>query len=201
MQILTNILCEQNDNGSWSSQHNTVCALCALVCISTLPHIGTMRKELRSAIDNGRGALATMLSGSRKILPYLTEPFQGSSSSDWSATALWGVPFLFRDEGTESQELSTKRTQKILEFVSFFSGREHLRNVPLWKIKASIIEALFYLPLLQAARKKVFQATATKEKDKYLDYISIMWLLANNCSGGNVGRTTPEFLLDMMILS
>ncbi|KAL8808700.1 MAG: hypothetical protein Q9200_004115 [Gallowayella weberi] len=142
-----------------------------------------------------------MPSGSGETVPNLTKPFQEFGTVALSDTALCGVPFALRDEDSETKEVVTKRTQKVLGFVSFFSSRDHLREVPLWKIKTSIIEALLYRPLLQAARKAVFPATAAKEKDKYLDYIPIMWLLANNCSGNDVCRTTPEFLLDMMILS
>ncbi|KAL8704958.1 MAG: hypothetical protein Q9201_001904 [Fulgogasparrea decipioides] len=201
VQMLTIILSEQKDDGSWSSKQQTICALHALVLIFSLPFVRTMTEEIQRVIDKGREALAAMLPNSQEVPPELTDVTRETDSDTWSDIAMCGAPFAIRDETPETKAAIKRQTQKILGFVSFFSSRNHLCKQPLWKIKASIIEALLYRPMLQAARKEVFPATTAKEKDKYLDYIPIMWVLANNCSGESVCRTTPEYLLDMMVLS
>ncbi|KAI4263582.1 MAG: hypothetical protein L6R42_001282 [Xanthoria sp. 1 TBL-2021] len=101
----------------------------------------------------------------------------------------------------ELDGISDQQQSKISKFLSFFSSRDHLRHEPVWRLKISIHEALLYQPALHAARKEVFPATSAKEKDKYLDYIPIMWVFANNLGQSSAYRSTPEFLLDMKVLS
>ena len=64
-------------------------------------------------------------------------------------------------------------------------------------IKVSTLEGALYQLMLEAMRTQNFPSTHAKEKDKYLDYISIMWTLSSTCRHL---FSPPEYLLDMMVL-
>ena len=104
-------------------------------------------------------------------------------------------------EGPRQEKMRTaidKQTQEILGLSRFFSNLEHLKREPQSMIKASVLEAVFYQPSLKAVRTKIFPQTRANEKDKYLDYIPIMWIIPSTC---DTIFSPPENLLDMMVLS
>ncbi|KAL8730563.1 MAG: hypothetical protein Q9166_004017 [cf. Caloplaca sp. 2 TL-2023] len=190
-QAIAKLLSKQENDGSWLSEddsQSTVNALDALDSISNLPYVETMKQHLQRAIDRGREVLSLM-------------PTESDLGFCYDRALRGSLGNTTRSKTPKSNQVSDRQTQKISGFTSFFSSCDHLHKEPLWKIKISIVEALLYRPALQAARKEVFPATSAKEKDKYLDYIPIMWVFANNLGEGSVCRATPEYLLDMMVLS
>ena len=203
VQMLTRILSLQNSDGSWGVRDNsdsTAQALLILLAIIGLPYVCVLEIEIRHAIARGRQAL---------LLMAFPQARQNASSTDWvsdSFEPLSQAYFLaaskkpivaFLDHEQNRARVETQ-VQKIQAYSKFFSGLDHLSSVPLFLIKSSIIEGLRYQPTLKAIRADIFPRTEAKEKDKYLDYIPIMWTLPSTCSKLFL---PPEYLLDMMVLS
>lgn len=203
IQILARILSTQDNDGSWGSTkcaETTAYGLLALISIATLPYVKTLMPEIRDAIANGRRALLSMQDrwADSHTLWVRKVAYGSANLSEAYSLAAMKKPLLESVCSGSSLVEMDELTQKTHGFGKFFSSLEYMRKEPLYMIKASILEALFYRPLLQTMRADVFPATKAKEKDKYLDYIPIMWVLANTCSKK---FASPEYLLDMMILS
>lgn len=203
VQTLARILSEQDNDGSWGPREcagTTAHSLLALLSIATLPYVQILMPEIRCAVARGRQALPLMWDRWADPHPLWTGNFAYDSANLSEAYSLAAMKRPFMDPicGEKSKGAIEKQTQKIIGFANFFSSLEHMSREPLYMIKASVLEALFYRPALQAMRTDVFPATQAKEKDEYLDYIPVMWVLPNTC---NSIFTTPEYLLDMMVLS
>ncbi|KAL8647243.1 MAG: hypothetical protein Q9210_005675, partial [Variospora velana] len=189
VQILAELLSTQNDDGTWgsndSTEETTGYAVLALLELASLPYAATLKTEIQNAISKGREALAIRKS---EIL----NGQQSRSLSDIHPNAV------NEHLHAERQRAQAKQTAKIDGFIKYFSSLDHIKSIPQVRVKASVLEASLYRPFLKAARGDIFPPTASKEQDKYLDYIPIMWLLAG--AQYNV-FVPPEYLLDMMILS
>lgn len=201
VQALVCILSMQNSDGSWASDESeeaTAHSLTALKSLVNFPYLEALGKEVREAISKGDAAL---LARCKKLK--MSNPAEASTPSvNWTSntqpqSAVRNVDGEPCDGGRLMPEIQ-KTAQKVHVFANYFSGLEHMQNLPYYLIKASIVEALFYRPKLQALRRDVFPATNAKEKDKYLDYIPIMWIFPGTTQGF---PSKPEYLLDMMILS
>ena len=195
VQALICILSMQNTDGSWASDESeeaTAHSVRALQTLISFPYLKPMTTEIREAISKGEAATVEPRRKKLKISSPSSNTFETESQSVWRASDA---------EHLNSIELAPE-TQKMVEkvhmFAKFFSSLEHMKSSPYYLIKASIVEALFYRPKLQAMRADVFPTTNAREKDKYLDYIPIMWVFPGTCQGR---PSTPEYLLDMMVLS
>ncbi|KAL8969892.1 MAG: hypothetical protein Q9197_004103 [Variospora fuerteventurae] len=189
IQVLAELLSTQNDDGTWgsndSTEETTRYAVLALLELASLPYAATLKTEIQNAISKGHEALSIRKSE-------VPNGQQSRSLSDIHPNAI--------DEHlhAEGQRAQAKQTAKIDGFINYFSSLDHIRSIPQFRVKASVLEASLYRPFLKAARGNIFPPTASKDRDKYLDYIPIMWLLAG--AHYNV-FVPPEYLLDMMILS
>ncbi len=201
VQALIFILSTQNSDGSWASDESeeaTAHSLIALKSLVKFPCLEALGKEVREAIEKGDAALVPRCKKLKMSNPAeASTAFVNWSSSTHSQSAVCNVDGEPCGGDGLTPEIQ-KIVQKVHVFADFFSGLEHMQSSPYYLIKASIVEALLYRPKLQAMRKDVFPATNAKEKDKYLDYIPIMWVLPGTSQGL---PTKPEFLLDMMVLS
>ncbi|KAI4118550.1 MAG: hypothetical protein LQ345_001435 [Seirophora villosa] len=187
LQILTEILSTQHEDGTWGSNGHVEETIqypaLTLLELASLPYTAVLRTEIQDAISKAREALST----------------RQNAISNGTQTHLLSIPDIHPDAVEECrQNAQAKQAQKINGFVTYFSSLDHIKNLQLVRIKASILEASLYRPFLQAARGDIFPPSTSKEQDKYLDYIPIMWLLA---SASYRVFVPPEYLLDMMILS
>ena len=202
-QILARVLSMQNNDGSWGPRgcaETTAYAVITLLTVIALPYMQALRMEIEHAIAKGRQAMALMHeSWTKPHYLWVGKIAYGSVAlSQAFSIAAMKKPIL--DPACREQVRTTidKRTQEILHFSRFFSNLEHLKNEPQSMIKASVLEAVFYQPSLKAMRTKIFPQTKTNEKDTYLDYIPIMWIIPSTC---DAIFSPPEYLLDMMVLS
>ncbi|KAI4175676.1 MAG: hypothetical protein LQ348_006136 [Seirophora lacunosa] len=188
VQILTEILATQNEDGTWGSNDHIEETIqypaVTLLELASLPYTAALRTEIQDAISKAREALL----------------IRQNTISNGTQSHLLSIPDIHPDAVEEClhQNAHAKQTQKINGFVTYFSSLDHIKNLQPVRIKASILEASLYRPFLQAARGDIFPPSTSKEQDKYLDYIPIMWLLA---SASYHVFVPPEYLLDMMILS
>ncbi|KAL8923015.1 MAG: hypothetical protein Q9208_004827 [Pyrenodesmia sp. 3 TL-2023] len=191
VQILAEILSTQNGDGTWDSNNrveDTIRhAVLALLELASLPYTALLSIEIRDAISKGHKALSTRES----VIP------EGSQSHLRSVLDIH--PDAIEEQlHADNKRTYSKRTENFHGFVEYFSNLDHIKSLPRVRIKACILEASLYRPFLKSARGGIFPSTASKEQDKYLDYIPIMWLLASASYRVSV---PPEYLLDMMILS
>lgn len=203
VQILAKTLSTQNNDGSWGPKNcaeTTAYAILALIAFATVPYVGVLITEIRYAVARGREALSLM-TDAWPIAHHLWvgKTIYGSPklSEAYSIAAMKKplVEHVQREETTESMQ---KLELKVLAFSKFFGNLDNLTREPLFLIKASVLEGLFYQSALRAKRTEVFPPTRSKEEDKYLNYIPIMWTLPSTCRRI---FSPPEYLLDMMVLS
>lgn len=191
VQILAEILSTQKGDGTWDSNdrdRETIrYAVLTLLELASLPYMAMLNIEIQDAISKGLKALSIRESA-------IPNEFQSHSLSivDIHPDAVE------EHAHSDNKRTPTKRTAKFNGFVEYFSSLDHNKNLPHVRVKACILEASLYRPFLEVARGDIFPPTASKEQDKYLDYIPIMWLLA---SASYRVFVPAEYLLDMMILS
>ena len=203
VQILAKLLSAQNNDGSWGRRdcaETTAYALLALLAIASLPYMHIMEIEIGNAIAGGRQALSSMRSAWAKPHNlWVGKTAYGSKklSEAYSLAAL-KKPLVKHIDGEQDRVAAETQAQEILGLSKFFSSLGRLKKESPAVIKVSMLEASFYRPLLKAMRKKIFPQTPAKEKDKYLNYIPIMWVLPSTC---DAIFSSPRYLFDMMVLS
>ena len=201
IQTFSKIVSTQNSNGTWGSPgctESTAYALLALMAIYTLKYTQILKMEIQYAVAKGREALSLM----RDTEPYpvwVGKVAYGSEELSQAFTlAARKKPFVDQICGKTEVFGVDKQSQKVLGYVKYFSGLEYLSKQPYVTIKASILEASFYGSSLTALQTEIFPATTSKDKDKYLEYIPILWMLGSSCYGLSL---PPQYLLDMMVLA
>lgn len=203
VQILTKVLSAQNNDGSWGVHdcaETTAYALLTLLAIASLPYIHVLELEIRYAVAKGRQALSLMQDDwAKPHYLWVRKIAYGSGKlSEAYSLAAMRKPLAEYVCSEQTRASMVKQGQKILTYSKFFSKLDHLSDAPLFMIKASILEGVLYQPSLKDMRIGIFPRTSTKENDKYLDYIPIMWNLSSTCQ--NL-FSPPEYLWDMMVLS
>lgn len=202
-RILAQVLSLQNNDGSWGPRgcaETTAYAILTLLTVIALPYVQALKMEIEHAIAKGRQAMALMHeSWNKPHYLWVRKAAYGSVAlSQAFSLAAMRKPINELRCREEMRTAIDKQTQEILGFSRFFSNLEHLKTVPQSMIKASVLEATFYQPSLKAMRAANFPQTRANEKDKYLKYIPIMWVLPSTC---DALFSPPEYLLDMMVLS
>ncbi len=203
VQILAKLLSAQNNDGSWGRRdcaETTAYALLALLAIASLPYMHIMDIEIRNAVVDGRQALSLMRSAWAKPHNlWVGKTAYGSEklSEAYSIAAL-KKPLVEHIHSKQDRAAAEIQAQEILGLSKFFSSLGRLNKESLAVVKVSMLEATFYRSLLKAMRKKIFPQTLAKEKDKYLHYIPIMWVLPSTC---DAIFSSPRYLFDMMVLS
>lgn len=203
VQILARIVSTQNNDGSWGPldcAETTAYALLTLLAIANLPYVQVLTMEIRYAVERGRQALSLMREAWAKPHHlWVGKIAYGSEKlSEAYSLAAMKKPLVETPCSEPTRASMDQQAQKILTFSKLFSGLDHLTKEPFFMIKASILEGVFYQPLLKTMRTEIFPQTLAREKDKYLDYIPIMWILP---STGTYLFSPPKYLLDMMVLS
>jgi hypothetical protein len=201
VQILAKILLSQNIDGSWGLEQcpeTTAYAVLALLAFDSLPYIQVLGKEIQQALERGEAALSSQkeLWTKPNALWLNTTAYASSLTSKAYSIAITQMLIERRSRGTQSDMSSL--AAEVLKFSKVFSSMDHLSKQPLFMINATMLEGLFYGPILQAKRTDVFPQTDTTSKDKYLHYIPLTVILAGTVSELFL---SPEYLEDMMVLS
>ena len=203
VQMLAKVLSSQNGDGSWGPKgcsETTAYAILALIAMAKLPHVRILKMEIVHSIESGRQILS------------MTRDSWAKSHSLWSGKTAYGSDRLseafslaamqkpFRLHGPNEQNTlpGDKQSQKVLALAKFFHGLENLAQEQLFKIKAGALESAFYVSMLKSVRNDIFPPTAATEKDKYLDYIPIMWTIHSIVRGT---FAPPQFIWDIAVIS
>lgn len=203
VQILAKIILSQNDDGSWgprNSADSTAYAVLALIFITNVPYLQALKVDALYAFGKGRQALLLMRDLWKKPLyPWLSRGDAEPSVvlEAYLVAAMGQTPFEHLSS-EKTMMIAEKQTQEVLKFSKYFSGLPYMKGESFSMIKATILEGIFYIPLLKSRRNEIFPATNAKERDKYFDYIPPLWLFAST-----LGRIflPPDMMLDMMIRS
>lgn len=200
-RILAELLSSQNNDGSWGPPNcpeTTAYALLGLMAVLKLPYTHVLEGEIQYACFRGRDALLSMQhmwTSPNSLWVVKTACGSKALSEAYSIVALKVLEGECRVVDHKSK---VTNSEGIITFSRMFSGMAHLSVHPLSTIQLSVLEASFYRPFLLAVRTDIFPQKDTTGKDKYLEYIPVMWLLPNTCFGLFM---PPEYLLDMMVLS
>ena len=203
VQMLANVLSSQNSDGSWGLRgcsETTAYALLALIAMAKLPQVRILNMEIRHAVERGRQALSMMSdSWAESHSLWIGKTAYGSDRlSEAFSLAAMQKPFELYNSNEQNEVTRDKKSQKVLALAKFFHGLDNLAKEPISKIKAGALESALYVSMLKTIRNDIFPPTAAKEKDKYLDYIPIMWSIHSIVRGI---FAPPQFIWDIAVLS
>ncbi|GBF67142.1 copalyl diphosphate synthase [Trichophyton mentagrophytes] len=199
-QACLRAMLDQHEDGSWnSSTEQTAYGVLILTEARPLCFLDDIRDSLDSAIGRGvsflhanRGSQVGNFIWIEKVTyasPLLAEAYElaaikAATSLSSSASSVGGSLWC----------VSTANTTKL---VKLFQQTPLFTSLPEWQIRASMIEARLFQPLLQARRLEVFPRK-DMEKDKYFEIIPFTWTACNN---RNRAFASTSFLYDMMVIS
>jgi hypothetical protein len=202
VRILSKVISAQNNNGSWGPRHSvelTAYAIIAIISVAAFPYMHVLEIEIQHSLAKA-GAAMSMLN--HQWLNTALNSGQQESHEAFYATQAYALTAM-RMLLTNRLEYSTKGIyaalkEKVLQFSQWFSSTDYLKDQPFFVIKAAILEASFYKLRLQVARGTIFPLTKSKEADKYMEYIPIMWTIPSTSSKESL---SPEYIVDMSVLS
>lgn len=199
VQMLAKLISSQNNNGSWgvdSDLETTTFAVLAIISISSLSYTHVLADEIQETLTKAGASLKLL----RDNIP--TPDEKANHSTIESITEAYSLVAMKRLQENGSTLFPINRDSvlatKVSRFAKWFSNTDYLNGEPSFMIKVSILEASFYRPILQDLRTKVFPQTNSKEGDKYMEYIPIMWVIP---STRRQLFLSPEYILDMLVLS
>ncbi|KAL8687226.1 MAG: hypothetical protein Q9218_006545, partial [Villophora microphyllina] len=203
VQVLAKVLSTQNSDGSWGSRgcsETTAYAIHALVAMAEFPHLRLLEMEIRHAIEKGRHSLSMSRHSWAKAHSLWIGKTVYASKRLSQAFSLAAMHKSSKAHGAKDEERAAmdKQSQKALHLAKFFHSLDNLSKEAFFKIKAGALESAFYVNMLKSMRNEIFPFTQAAEKDKYLDYIPIMWTIQGNVSGKYL---PPQLLWDISVLS
>lgn len=111
--------------------------------------------------------------------------------------ARWAAQASSSNGGSVGASLWIPPREGLDRHVRLFHKAELFRSLPEWELRASMVEAALFTPMLRAHRLDVFPRHDVAE-DKYLDVVPLFWTAANNRA-----RTyaSTVFLYDMCFIA
>lgn len=205
-QILSRILQQQNEDGSWGplgSREETAYAIITLANVDSLPFVTPVAGQIEAAISRGRKYL--------KTLNALDEIKLTPKDYIWSGKISYGVENVCHSYvlaalntpvpqfllGPRVSALVNIPAKRLSSFAKFYGKLPMFQGVDTWKIKAWLIEGYLFLPDLEKARLGVFDRNGMDE-EKYFEYLPFSWTGPNGLENINAGAQT---LFDMMMVS
>lgn len=200
-QILNRTLLSQSSNGAWGQNDSpeiTSYSVLTLLSLENSPFTKVLKAEIVSAIKAGRDFLELSRTRWTEAQYIWIEKVTYGSSTLSQAYCLAAMNAskskrIWSDATTSLEVMPSK----ITKLSQFFSALPAYSTESPWKIKASALEGLLFLPDLKRARPDIFPRQGTA-KEKYLDFIPCTWTLCNNCDGILLNS---NLLWDMMMIS
>ena len=190
---------QQEDNGSWErSVEETAYAILMLTEARRLCFFNEIRKQLESSI--GRGAV------------YLSATAEAPIQKIWSDKVTYGSPSLTEayilaaqraiatslGEGTVGSRVwRNKFGGSMNKQVKLFGQTPLFESTPEWELRASMIEAALYQPLLLNPSLEVIKRDEVAP-GAYLTMIPLTW---TSCNNRNRTCASVSYLWEMMALS
>ena len=199
VQMLAKVLKAQNNDGSWGPHkcaETTAYGILSLIGFAKLSLVSALGQEIFHAVERGRQALVTMHDSWSKSCPlwYDKTAYGSDRLSESFSLAAMHQPFTLRSTEGWNSGIASKESRKVLEIASFFQSLPNLSVEPVINTKLAALESSLYVSMLKSIRRDIFPQTSAKEKDKYLDFIPINWLVHS------ILRripASPQFIWDM----
>ncbi|OJD36443.1 ent-kaurene synthase [Diplodia corticola] len=200
-QATLRIMLQQLDDGSWDeSPEQTSYAILTLVQARRVAFFEPIQTELDLAIERGREYIkfaqdvpprALWIEKVSYTSPLLSKAYElaalKASAPQTAATTV----------GHDLASSSAAANAKLDKYVDFYRRTPLFSGVPRWQLRASVLEASLFLPLLRARHLDVFPRDGLEE-ERYLELIPFTWTGCNNRAGT---FASASFLYDMMIVS
>ncbi|KAJ6438808.1 Copalyl diphosphate synthase-like protein [Purpureocillium lavendulum] len=173
-------LFDQRDDGSWNQSTEETAYGVLILCEARRLHIfEDLREPLDSAIERGIAFLDFSDSRVQNYVwiekvtyasPLLTESYLVAARKAASCPVVASV-------GSGFQHYSSSK--RMDQYARLFHQTPLFESLPEWELRASLIEASLFLPLLRTRRLDVFPRKGV-EDDKYFDLIPFFWTSPNN---------------------
>lgn len=202
IQILNRTLLTQSYEGGVSTHGSpeiSAYAILTLVAVSTLPWFNLLRTEIQSALEAGRRFLSQSQNEWTNPSYIWVEKVTYGSSNLSEAYCLAAMnarrpPVSWSDRVKTLLHIPAGSICKICKFLS---SLEEYQGQPIWKLKASALEGLAFLPRLETAGDNIIKGQKGTKKE-YFIYIPITWVTVNNVK--EIFMDT-NLLLEMMVLT
>ena len=201
-QVLNRILITQEPAGFWQSENSlehTAYSILTLKNVESLPWLAPLRRAITSAIQKGQEFLILSKQSwtdpqflwIEKVsygLPSLSEVYCLAAVHSFDHAQFWSGRVC---------DLIEVPQKALLHLTRFFSTLDMFHNVPQWKIQASLLEGLLFLPQLESAKLDILPRQS-HAKNEYLKSIPCTWTMIKNHYRFFL---PPSLLWDMMVLT
>ncbi|KAL1626218.1 hypothetical protein SLS54_003053 [Diplodia seriata] len=198
-QATLRVMLQQMDDGSWNgSPEQTSYAILTLVQARRVAFFEPISTELDSAIERGR--------------EYIKFAHDATPEAIWIEKVSYTSPLLSKTytlaalKASEPRAIATvghelgsggAANAKLDGYVDFYRRTPLFSGVPRWQLRASILEASLFLPLLRERHLDVFPREGLEE-ERYLELIPFTWTGCNNRCGT---FASASLLYEMMVIS
>lgn len=203
IQILNQTLFTQTSEGGWGSESScetTAYGILTLKAVSSLPLHGLLNESIRSGIRLGQHLLIRCENGwAKPAYVWIEKVTYGSATLSEvyciaAMHALQQPPHIWSQKTVSLVDIPERVVAKL---VAFFPALEGLQSEPIWKMRASAVEACTFLSQLRSARADILPRQK-EAKNKYVVYIPFIWILVNNLHHLDI---SADLLWDMMVLT
>ncbi|GME35455.1 ent-kaurene synthase [Neofusicoccum parvum] len=196
-QASLRVMLQQQEDGSWNgSPEQTSYAILTLVQARRVAFFKSITTELDYAIKRGRAFL--LASPKHQSVDHLwiekvsyTSPLLSKAYilAALKGSATQGSPAVGQEPATTDSQLN--------RLVAFYQRTPLFFRTPSWQLRASLIEASLFEPLLRARHLSIFPRDGL-EAPRYLELIPFTWTGSNNRAQT---FASASFLLEMMVVS
>lgn len=202
IQILNRTLLTQSYEGGRSTHESpeiSAYAILTLVAVSTLPWFDLLETEIQSALEAGWRFLSLSQHEWTKPSYIWIEKVTYGSSNLSEAYCLAAMnarkpPVAWSDRVKNLVHISAGSIGKVCEFLS---SLKVYQDEAIWKLRASALEGLAFLPRLKTAGDNILKGQKGTKKE-YFNYIPITWATVNNVKEAFM---CADLLLEMMVLT
>lgn len=202
IQTLNRTMLTQSYEGGWPTHESseiTAYAILTLVAVSTLPWFGVLGTEIQSALEAGWRFLSRSQHEWTKPTYIRIEKVTYGSSNLSEAYCLAAMnarksPVAWSNRVDNLVNIPAGSISKICEFLS---SLEVYQGISVWKLKASALEGLAFLPRLKTASDNILKGQKGTKKG-YITYIPVTWATVNNLKEVFMDA---DLLLEMMLLT
>lgn len=193
-------LLDQEVDGSWqSSVEATAYGILILTEARRVSFFARLSEPLNEAIRRGIAFADSAKNDTRLNYVWIEKVSYASPllTQSYLLAARWAAAKSSPDGFSVGSSLWTPPKDGLDKHVHLFHQAELFESLPEWELRASMIEAALFTPLLRAHRLDVFPRQDVDE-DKYLDVVPFFWTAANNRA-----RTYAStlFLYDMCFIA
>ncbi|KAI3390347.1 hypothetical protein diail_10006 [Diaporthe ilicicola] len=175
-------LLDQEADGSWQrSVEATAYGILILAEARRVSFFNRLSEPLNEAIRRGIAFADSVADNSQLNYIWIEKVSYASPllTQSYLLAARWAAEKSMLAGVNIGSSLWTPPREGLDKHVRLFHQAELFKSLPEWELRASMIEAALFTPLLRAHRLDVFPRQDVDE-DKYLDVVPFFWTAANN---------------------